>query len=285
MGGRIVLVTATELPVEDVELPVLQAAAARAGLTAEVAAWDDPAVRWDSYDLALIRSAWNYFDRVADFRSWADATSGQTRLVNSATILRWNSDKAYLAELIAAGVPTVPTSYLPPGLVVVHLPEFDDFVVKPSVGGGARNAGRFRAHQRDAALAHVADLHAAGFTAMVQPYQARVDVDGERSLLYFGGEFSHAIVKGAVLDAVTGRSAGEAHPNPLPYVPTEAEHAVALAALAAAPEEPVYARMDLVLGTDGEPVVMEAELIEPHLFLDTSTGSDDRLIAAVTKLL
>ena len=243
---------------------------------------DDPSVAWDQFDLALIRSTWNYFDHVEAFRTWADRAAAQTKLINSAAILRWNSDKAYLGELLVAGVPTVPTTYLVVGQPVV-LPEYDEFVVKPAVGGGARGAGRFRADQRDEAVAHVAELHAEGLTAMVQPYQTRVDSDGERALLYFGGEFSHAIVKGAVLSAATGRRGEEAHPNPRPYTPSAAEHEVARAALATAPEVPLYGRLDLVLGAGGEPIVMEAELIEPHLFLGTSPGAEDRLISAVAK--
>ena len=280
----IALVTATQVPVEDVELPVLQAAAARAGLTAEVAAWDDPSVDWGRFELALIRSTWNYVDHADAFRTWADAAAAQTRLVNSAAILRWNSDKTYLGELAAKGVPAVPTTYLRPGQPAA-LPEYDEFVVKPAMGVGARRAGRFRADQRDEAASHVAQLHAEGLTAMVQPYQTRVDRDGERALVYFGGEFSHAIVKGAVLSAVTGRRGEEAHPNPRPYLPSAAEHEVALAALTAAPEVPLYGRLDLVLGSDGQPIIMEVELIEPHLFLASAPGAEDRLLSVVAKAL
>ncbi|SHM94484.1 ATP-grasp domain-containing protein [Cryptosporangium aurantiacum] len=283
MGARIVLVTATELPVPDVELPVLRAAAARAGLEADVAAWDDPTVAWDRYDAALIRSTWNYFDQVERFQDWTDVVSGVTRLVNSAATIRWNSVKTYLADLLAAGVPTVPTTYLAPGEPIV-LSDDDDFVVKPTVGGGARGARRFRAFDAHEAPEHVSALHAQGLTAMVQPYQSRVDHDGERAVVYFGGEFSHAIVKGPVLSAATGVRGADAHPNPEPYQPSDAEHAVARAALAAAPETPLYGRLDLVLDDAGQPLVMEAELIEPHLFLEFAPGADDRLISALKRL-
>ncbi|GAA3386412.1 ATP-grasp domain-containing protein [Cryptosporangium minutisporangium] len=283
MSRRIVLVTATELPGPDVELPVLRAAADRAGLVAEIAAWDDPTVAWDRYDAALIRSTWNYFDKVEQFQDWADAVSGVTRLVNSAATIRWNSVKTYLGDLLAAGVPTVPTTYLPPG-EPIPLPRYDDFVVKPTVGGGARGARRFRSADAQEAPEHVAALHAQGFTAMVQPYQKRVDTDGERAIVYFGGEFSHAIVKGPVLSATTGVRDAEPHPNPRPYEPSDAEHAVARAALAAAPEAPLYGRLDLVLDDAGAPIVMEAELIEPHLFLGFAPGADDALMSALKHL-
>jgi len=284
MGARIVLVTASELPAPDDELPVARAAAERAGLTADVAAWDDPAVEWASYDAALIRSTWNYPSHLDRFVAWADAVGAATRLVNSPAIVRWNSVKTYLGDLAAAGVPTVPTTYLAPGESIA-LPGYDDFVVKPTVGGGARGARRFRTADAAAAPDHVAALHQQGFTAMVQPYQAGVDRDGERALLYFGGEFSHAIVKGAVLSPVTGVRGEESHPNVRPYEPTAAEHTIARAALAAAPEIPLYGRLDLVLGDAGTPIVMEAELIEPNLFLGYSAGADDRLITALNDLL
>jgi glutathione synthase/RimK-type ligase-like ATP-grasp enzyme len=241
-------------------------------------------VDWSRYELALIRSTWNYPDHFEAFRSWADATATQTRLENSAAIVRWNSEKTYLGELAAAGVPTVPTTYLTPG-GSPPLPEHAEIVVKPAVGGGARGAGRFRADQREDALAHVAALHSEGFTAMVQPYQASIDRSGERALVHFGGELSHAIVKGAVLDATTGRPGEDAHPNPQPYQPTAAERELALVTLEAAPDVPLYGRIDLVLDDAGQPIVMEAELIEPHLFLDTAPGAEDRLISALSKLL
>ncbi|MFG1920795.1 RimK family alpha-L-glutamate ligase [Cryptosporangium sp. NPDC048952] len=282
---RIVLVTATELPIpEDVELPVLQAAAERAGLTADVACWDDPAVTWGDFDLALIRSTWNYPSHLERFLAWADATAAVTRLVNGPGIVHWNSEKTYLGDLLAAGVPTVPTTYLAPGEPVA-LPGYGDFVVKPTVGSGARMARRFRGGTLSAAPAHVEWLHAEGNTAMVQPFQHRVETDGERALVYFGGEFSHSIVKGAVLSAVTGVRGEHAHPDVQSYEPTAAEHAVAQAVLAAAPETPVYGRIDLVLDDAGSPIVMEAELIEPHLFLGSAPGADDRLLGVIKDLL
>ncbi|EXG79608.1 ATP-grasp domain-containing protein [Cryptosporangium arvum] len=282
---RIVLVTATELPVpEDVELPVLQAAASRAGLTADVACWDDPAIEWAGYDLALLRSTWNYPSHLERFQAWVDATAAVTRLVNGPAIVHWNSVKTYLGDLHAAGVPTVPTTYLAPG-EPVELPGYADIVVKPTVGSGARKARRFRGGTLSAATAHVKWLHAEGHTAMVQPFQYRVETDGERALVHVGGEFSHAIVKGAVLSSVTGVRGEHAHPDVRPYEPTAAEREVALAALAVAPEAPLYGRIDLVLDDTGSPIVMEAELIEPHLFLEHGPGAADRLLTAVKDLL
>ncbi|TQS43295.1 ATP-grasp domain-containing protein [Cryptosporangium phraense] len=280
MGSRIAFVTATETPVPDTELSLLPDAAARAGLDADVVAWDDPAVAWERYDLALIRSTWNYPAKLAQFQAWADATGAVTRLVNDPAIVRWNSVKTYLGDLAAAGVPTVPTTFLTPG---VDLPSYDDFVVKPTVGGGARGARRFRSP--DGAPEHVRGLQDAGFTAMVQPYQRRVETDGERAIVYVGGEFSHAIVKGAVLVTASGLRGEQSHPDPRPYTPSDAEHALARAVLASAPVPPLYGRIDLVLDDAGQPIVMEAELIEPHLFLTSAPGAEDRLLAAVKRLL
>lgn len=281
---RIVLVTATELPIpEDPELPVLQAAAARAGVTADVACWDDPSVTWDRYDLALIRSTWNYPDHLDRFTAWADSTGAVTRLANSPAIVHWNSVKTYLGDLLAAGIPTVPTTYLAPGDTAVPS-GLDDLVVKPTVGAGARMARRFRGGTLSAVPAHVAWLHAEGYTAMVQPFQHGVEREGERALVYFGGEFSHAIVKGAVLSPVTGVRGEHSHPDVRRYEPTAAEHTLARAVLAAAPETPLYGRIDLVPDDAGQPVLMEAELIEPHLFLDTAPDAADRLMAAVKEL-
>lgn len=259
-------------PSKDRDLPVLRAALEAAGAEADAVCWDDADADWASYDLVVIRSTWDYSWRAAEFTGWAERCAKLTRLANPAAVVRWNTDKRYLGELAAAGVPTVPTGYLAPGDAVgpADLPVGHEYVVKPTSGAGARYAARYTPDQGEAAVRHLARMHAEGLTAMVQPYMRSIDTGGERALQFFGGRLLHASRKRAVLAPGTAFDADKvAHPGLEPWTPTPAELAVAERALAAVPEAPelLYARVDLVDGDDGEPRVMELELVEPNLFL------------------
>ncbi|MCW7943609.1 hypothetical protein AAW14_15990 [Streptomyces hygroscopicus] len=254
-----------------------------AGAEADAVHWDDADVDWASYDLAVIRSTWDYSWRAEEFTAWAERCGAVTRLANPADVVRWNADKRYLGELAAAGVPVVPTRYLAPG-DAVELPEDREYVVKPTSGAGARFAARYTPGEHATAVRQLARMHAEGFTAMVQPYVRGIDVSGERALQFFGGRLLHASRKGAVLAPGTPYDERKvAHPGLERWTPTPAELAVAERALAAVPGAPelLYARVDLVDGEDGRPCVMELELVEPNLFLDLHTGSVPRVAEAI----
>ena len=267
----------------DRDLPVLVRALGEAGAEATAVHWDDPAADWTGYDLVVIRSTWDYSWRAAEFVAWAEKVAQATRLANPAGVVRWNTDKRYIGDLAAAGVPVVPTAYLAPG-GPMELPRTHEYVVKPTSGAGARFAARYTPDQRDTAERHVERLHAEGLTAMVQPFVTSIDTEGERALQFFGGRLLHASRKGAVLAPGTAYDADKiAHPDLGPWTPTEAELAVAGEALAAVPGEPelLYARVDLVTGEDGRPCVMELELVEPNLFLWLHPASLPRVVEAI----
>ncbi|MGW5250080.1 ATP-grasp domain-containing protein [Streptomyces sp. NPDC004129] len=283
-SARVGLVTCRPGPevTTDGDLPVLVRELTAAGAGADAVYWDDPDVDWAAYDLAVIRSTWDYSWRAAEFTAWAERCGKLTRLANPAPVVRWNTDKRYLGELAAAGVPVVPTRYVAPG-DPVELPD-DEYVVKPTSGAGARFAARYTPEEHDTAVRQLARMHAEGFTAMVQPYVRGIDVAGERALQFFGGRLLHASRKGAVLTPGTPYDERKvAHPGLEPWTPTPAERAVAERALAAVPGAPelLYARVDLVDGADGQPCVMELELVEPNLFLSLHPGSVPRVVDAV----
>ncbi|MGQ5226462.1 ATP-grasp domain-containing protein [Streptomyces sp. yara] len=268
---RVALVTCADGPdvAEDRDLPVLVRALNEAGAEASAEVWDDAGVDWARFDLAVIRSTWDYSWRAAEFTAWAERCGALTRLANPADVVRWNTDKRYLADLAAAGVPVVETRYLAPG-DSVELPDGIEFVVKPASGAGARFAARYTPDEHDTAVRHVRRLHDDGFTAMVQPYVRAIDSGGERALQFFAGKLLHASRKGPVLAPGTPYDQRKtAHPGLTDWTPTADELAVADAALSAVPGEPelLYARVDLVDGDDGRPRVMELELVEPNLFL------------------
>ncbi|MEU5700118.1 ATP-grasp domain-containing protein [Streptomyces aurantiacus] len=276
---RVALVTCQEIRESgyDRDLPVLadavrKAKAGGAGADVAVVSWDDPDVEWGGFDLALIRSTWDYSWRPAEFLAWADRCGAATALANPPEVVRWNADKRYLGDLAAAGVPVVDTRYLAPGDPAdpAGLPTDREFVVKPTSGAGARYAARYTPEEHGTAVRHLERMHAEGLTAMVQPYVRSIDTAGERALVFFGGRFLHAIRKGAVLEPGTAFDDDKVpHPNLRTWQPSPAELAVAERALAAVPGAPelLYARVDLVDGDDGTPRVMELELVEPNLFL------------------
>ncbi|MFJ7294198.1 ATP-grasp domain-containing protein [Streptomyces collinus] len=268
---------------KDRDLPVLVRALREAGADAVAVVWDDPDVDWAGFDLALIRSTWDYSWRAEEFTAWAERCGEATRLANPLGVVTWNADKRYLGQLAEAGVPVVPTRYFAPG-DPLDLPADREFVVKPASGAGARYAARYPAGERDAAVRQAERMHREGFTVMVQPYLSSIDTHGERALQFFGGRLLHAGVKGAVLAPGTPYDADKvAHPDIRPWEPTAAERAVAEKALAAVPgdAELLYARVDLVTGPDGEPCVMELELIEPNLFLHLHPDSVPKVVEAV----
>ncbi|MGN9759867.1 ATP-grasp domain-containing protein [Streptomyces sp. SD31] len=295
---RIALVTCRPGPevAVDRDLPVLVRALREAGAEAESVVWDDERADWGGYDLAVIRSTWDYSWRAAEFLAWAERCGKVTRLANPAEVVRWNADKRYLGHLAEAGVPVVPTRYIAPGDGINGinggngidridgLPVDHEYVVKPTSGAGARFAARYTPDDHDTAVRQLSRMHAEGFTAMVQPYLKNIDVSGERALQFYGGRLLHASRKGAVLTPGTPYDERKvAHPGLEPWTPTPAELAVAERALAAVPEAPelLYARVDLVDGEDGQPRVMELELVEPNLFLSLHPGSVPRVVEAI----
>lgn len=287
---RIGLATCAQFRDLDHEDRLLLPALAALGIDAEPVVWDDDA-DWAGFDAIVLRSTWDYVERYAEFLAWVDEVTRVSRLLNSAATVRWNTDKHYLRALTEAGVPTVATTFLEPGddpaAWSVPTPEV---VVKPAVSAGSRDTMRHVVSEdRTAAVAQVAGLLAAGRSVMVQPYLASVDTAGETALLFFAGDFSHAIRKGPLLlagvegDRVEGLFVQE---EIEPRTPSAAEHAVAQAALAAIPgERPLYARVDLLAGPGDAPVLLELELTEPSLFLSHSDGAAERLADAITRTL
>ncbi|UXI69232.1 ATP-grasp domain-containing protein [Tahibacter amnicola] len=243
----------------------------------------------------MLRSTWDYTRRLPEFLAWIDAASQRTRLFNPPEVVRRNTDKHYLEALAQAGVPVVPGLFLHPGedparAIARALERFTDpeFVVKPCVGAGSRDAQRYGRAQVAAATAHAAALLAAGRDVLIQPYLDRVDAQGETALIYFDGQFSHAIRKGPLLKPDEGPTrALFAAEHISAREPTAQERAVAERTLATiATDGPLlYARVDLIRDTADNPVVLELELSEPSLFFAHGEGSAARFAAAILRRL
>lgn len=268
----------------DPDLPLLKAAAEDRGTSAEIVVWDDPAITWDDYDAVVVRSCWDYIARREEFLSWAASVP---RLHNSHDILKWNTDKVYLKQLEAAGVPIIHTQWdVGAG---DDIGDHAEWVVKPTISAGSKDTARWAS--REEVWAHSTDLIAAGRTSMTQPYIASVDDEGETAMLHFAGTFSHTIRKGPLLAAGEGvRQDRDSREAITPRTPTAAQRELSdhvlhvTTSLLNLPAPPLYARVDLLTAADGSPVLIELELAEPSLFLPQSGGGAERLIDAVLAL-
>lgn len=282
MIGRLAWVTAREARGLDEDEPLALAALQRTGVSVEVVDWDDESADWASFDRVVLRSAWDYPQRLPEFLTWLDRVAGLSDLVNPPATVRWSLDKQYLAELAAAGVPITPTEFVHPGTAATF--PAGEFVVKPAVGAGSRDAASYDAHQHDQATAHVARLHADGQVVLVQPLLASVATDGEWPLVFLDGTFSHAANKRVSLPragAVDDLFAAETNAS---HTATSDQVAVARAAVdlvSARWGTPTYARVDLVRDDDGHHCVLEVELVEPSLFLPYADPAAAERFAAV----
>ena len=264
-------------------------------MLATAAVWDDPSVAWNELDAVVVRSCWDYHLRYDDFFRWIDrVTRCGVPIWNPPATLRWNSRKTYLHDLSIGGVRTVPTLWLLPDnpragtaslATILTDTGWERAVVKPIVSASAHETWRVTIDDAHAnASAHDARLRAliARSGVMVQPFIPEIESEGEWSLQFFGGVFSHAVLKRcAPGDFRVQREFGGTHDavTPPPNVIAQAG-----GALRAAPCDSLYARVDgVVLG--GDLVVTELELLEPSLFLDAHPEAPSRFARAIANAL
>ena len=278
-AGSVAIVTCVSLPEPDPDQDLLLAALASAGVDAKLVAWDDPNVRWADFQLAVLRSTWNYIQDLPAFLDWIRHTSKLTQLLNPAEVVLANSHKRYLIELADRGLPVVPTSYWPKGAdvslaAVMAEQGWDDVVVKPAVGAGSYLTERF-----DVVTAAAGEQFWSRAIAqrelLVQPYLPSVAQYGERCLIWIAGEFTHAVRKNPRLG-----DAEESVSDALTMSSDELR--VAEQALATVAHELLYGRVDLIRDSADEPLIAEIELIEPSLFLQQSPAALARLVAAIS---
>lgn len=271
----------------DAGWPELRSAFLKAGVEPLTVVWDGDDVSHGELDIVVLNYCWGYVKRPDTFLAWAERIAAESLVVNSVTVVRWNSQKTYLADLANAGVPIVPTTFVAPG-EPWRAPS-EDYVVKPAVGSGGSWAARYAGSAPEEAERHVAFLHAAAQVALVQPYQRAVDVTGETAMIFFGQQYSHAVHKAALLTADVGTIESLWEREIItPTAPPEAHLEVANLAMATVADligETCYARVDVVDGNDGLPVVLEVELIEPSLFLHEAEGSASRFVGALIGML
>ena len=281
----IALVTTQAARGHDHDLDILTAALDAAQQKWQIVNWDDVAIDWTQFSIAVLRSTWDYYARLDEFIAWVDRVSTQTTLCNPAEIVRWNVDKRYLQEMSAHGIPVMATTFVAQLIDITQELIAQDVIIKPVVSAGSNNTARHRNDPVDA-RAQLDHILSNSGVAMVQPYSPTIDSIGETGLVYLGGKFSHAFGKDAVFgeaeqvhngvhvqEVITARTA---NPN---------EHQLGESVMKFLINKfgvtPLYARIDMVTNIDGVPEIMEVELTEPSLYLHLDARSPERAASAL----
>ena len=257
------------------------------GLSIEKVIWNDSSVDWSNYQLAILKSPWDYFDLIHDFYDWlAKIKQKNIKLLNPVDVVKWNADKHYLQDIKNAGLKVTPSSFLTKGDDVNFEKYFEQFnsdklIVKPAVSGGSKNTFKVTATNTKEIIEKLTPLLALE-DFIVQPFLNEIEENGEWSFLFFGGKFSHSLLKKAKPGdfRVQHSFGGTIHPQEAPtHLLADAEKYVHQFAKGC-----LYARVD---GTviNNEFVLMELELIEPFLFLNEDENALDNYYRALTELI
>ncbi len=263
----------------DLEFGALQSEGAARGIVFEEVVWDAPGVDWSRFEAALVGTTWDYPQKLETFFETLTYISRQTALFNPLSLMRWNLDKIYLADLAAKGVPSIPTLWADRASDETILSAFDELgtdtiVIKPRIGAGAWRQAKLG---RGKALPPTKDLPPDA--CLIQPFLSNVAELGEVSLLYYDGIFSHGVRK--VPNTGDYRVQSIYGAQEVVHEPDTQELAAAESTIAALPAAPLYARIDLVRDADQHPVLMEVELIEPYHYVEQGPGFAQPLIDAL----
>ncbi len=235
-------------------------------LSAHRVSWSSKNFNWNIVDYAIFRTTWDYFERLDEFLSWIKFYSEKIKFINSVDLILWNLDKNYLQDFPEKDI--VPSVFLKLNEKkslkdIFEKTGWKEMVIKPSISAAAWNTYRVskkNLNNLELIFCKLKKEH----NMIVQEFQANVLISGEVSLIVFGGEFSHAILKKAkkndyrVQDDFGGSVSF--------YKPTENEILFAEKMVRFCPEKPLYARVDILYNQNEKPVLSELEIIEPELW-------------------
>lgn len=255
-------------------------------IEAKIEVWDDTSVNWESYDVVMIKSTWDYFDKVEQFRVWLDEMEKrQIKIYNSIGVLRWNMDKIYLNDLEKADIKVISTIWLDKN-ASFSLQKFKDelgaeeMIVKPRISGASKNTFKVGTENLKEIELKLNELikHE---DFMAQPYMKEIEL-GEQSFLFFNGKFSHAVKK--VPKANDFRVQHYFGGSIIPLAPDASIMKQAQKVCDLFAPDCLYARVDGIV-KDGILYIIELEIIEPLLYLYTHPAAFDTLLDAIkTKL-
>jgi glutathione synthase/RimK-type ligase-like ATP-grasp enzyme len=245
--------------------------------------WRAPLADFAGVALVLLGTAWDYTDAPEDFVAKLDALAARGTIVcNPAEVVRWNADKLYLRTLAELGAPSIPTIWSAEGTADDVRAAFDAFgcdrvVIKRRVGAGAVGQASFTR------AAPPADDWRMGRAAMIQPFLPAIAEEGEYSLIFIDGAFSHGLRKQAAAGDYRIQSLYGGRETAIVPAASDIASAAAVMAMLPGDDAPLYARIDMVRGADGVLALMEAELIEPYLYPEQDAGFGQRYADAVRR--
>jgi len=257
------------------------------GLDIEMVIWNDRSINWDKFSVAILKSPWDYFDLISDFYEWLDLLEQKNiKLLNPVNVVRWNADKHYLAEIADAGLKIIPSYFISKGEKIDLKQFFQKFeanrlIVKPCVSGGAKNTFKVSLENVEEINTKLSKL-LIDEDYIIQPFLNEILEEGEWSFIFFNGIYSHSLVKQAKKGdfRVQPAHGGSVHPQ-------QADNdliRVAQAYVDQFAKNCLYARVD---GTfvNSQFLLMELELIEPFLFLNTHADNYENYFKALKSLL
>jgi glutathione synthase/RimK-type ligase-like ATP-grasp enzyme len=277
------LATSAKVPDLTDDDRLLVAALAASGIRSEPAIWNDDALNWEQYAAVVIRSTWDYHLHLDAFLAWLDRLESlDVRVINAPSLVRWNAEKGYLRDLADRDIAIVPTRWVERGersslADILRETGWSDVVVKPAVSASAHQTWRMLAGDVRSREGEFASMVETG-RVLVQPFLEAIQTEGEWSLLFYGGEYSHGVLKRPRRDDFRVQQAHGGTSDALE--PHRDVIDQARRALEAAGQPTQYARVDGCV-VDGQFVLMELELIEPDLFLRAHPAAPTRLAAAL----
>ncbi|MAU14536.1 MAG: hypothetical protein CMH46_03245 [Muricauda sp.] len=259
------------------------------GLNVVRKSWDDHNFDWSTTKFALFRTTWDYFDRYSEFSKWLETTSEKIRFINPQKLIRWNIDKHYLQDLSNNGVTIAKTVFIEKGTTTTLANAIsnseankgfnaDTYILKPCVSGAARHT--YKIH-KDEIEGHenIFQKLIAEEAMMLQEFQKNIVSEGEISMMVFNGEFTHAVLKIAKPGdfRVQDDFGGTVHK----YTPDQEQIAFAQSVVKAAPELPIYARVDIFRDNEGNWALAELEIFEPELWFRLNPSAATALALAI----
>ena len=257
------------------------------GLKAEKRDWADRTFDWSSTKSVIFRTTWDYFDRYPEFAPWLAEVSTKCLLLNSADIINWNIDKHYLSDLMDAGLNVAPSIFIKKGSDISLSQLFEnagwsEAVLKPTISGAARHTYRLtpaNAAEHEEIFAKLINEE----DMIFQEFLSDIVEYGEISLMFMGGEYTHAVRK--IAKSGDFRVQDDHGGTVEIHEATTEEIEFGQASLEVCPYNPVYARIDIVRDNKGKLSLCELELIEPELWFRNNPDSATKLAEACKEII
>ncbi len=248
--------------------------------------WDSE-FDWSSTKIAILRSVFDYFYRIKEFLEWMQRVNEETSLINSFDLVRWNIDKHYLLDLSEKGIPVCITEYVQKGeerslKKIVEQLEWSKIVIKPAISATARNTYAMQQDEVDN-FEDIFQKLIQNESMLIQPFQESIPKDGEKSIMIFGGNYSHAVIKMATKGDFRVQS--DFGGTVRPYTPSQMEIDIAEWTVNVCETIADIARVDLIKDNNGLICVSELELIEPELWFRLKEDAADLLAELIIKKL